>query len=206
MSTRAERSPERLVMFSDAVVAIAVTLLILPLADAVPEAVAKHLGSLELVDENKWKIYAFLLSFAVILRLWVVHHRVFEHLKVLNRPIMLANFVWLLAIVVIPFTTEMTSSYADDRFTASLYVGTIMVACLCQFAMILVARARPDFTREETEGFDRLVFGSVVASAALVLAFVLVALVPGIGYWPMLLLVLNSPLERLHKRRAAVQA
>lgn len=206
MPTRAERSPERLVMFSDAVVAIAVTLLILPLADAVPEAVEKHMSSVELIDENKWKIYAFLLSFAVILRLWVVHHRVFEHLKAFNRPIMLANFVWLLAIVVIPFTTEMTSSYANDRFTTALYIGTIMVACLCQLVMLLIARGRPDFTREDADGFDRMFFGSVISSAALVLALVLAVLVPGIGYWPMLLLVLNSPLERLHKRRAAVQA
>jgi len=203
MPTRAERSPDRLVMFSDAVVAIAVTLLILPLADAVPEAVEKHIGSVELVAENKWKIFAFLLSFAVILRLWVVHHRVFEHLKAFNRPIMLANFCWLLAIVVIPFPTEMVSGYADDRFTAAIYVETIMVACLCQLAMIFITRGRPDLAQEDDGSFDRMFFGAVVAAAALVVAFVLVALVPGIGYWPMLLLVLNGPLERLRERRLA---
>jgi uncharacterized membrane protein len=70
MSTSMNRSPERLVYFSDAVVAIALTLLVLPLAEAVPEAVSKHADSLKVITENQWKIYSFLLSFAVIARLW----------------------------------------------------------------------------------------------------------------------------------------
>ncbi|WP_410615855.1 TMEM175 family protein [Amycolatopsis sp. lyj-109] len=58
---------------TDAVVAIAITLLVLPLVEAVPDAVAQHLGPAVLISENQWKIYSFLLGFAVIARLWVVH-------------------------------------------------------------------------------------------------------------------------------------
>ncbi|MGW7535973.1 hypothetical protein [Amycolatopsis sp. NPDC054798] len=50
------RSPERLVFFTDAVVAIATALVVLPLAQAVPDGVAQHLSPAELVGENQGKI------------------------------------------------------------------------------------------------------------------------------------------------------
>ena len=89
-----EQVPERLVFFADA--AIAITLLVLPLVDAVPGAVAQHLDPAELISENQKKIYSFLLSFAVIARLWVAHHHVFEQVKSYSRPLMVANFGWVL--------------------------------------------------------------------------------------------------------------
>ncbi|HEV7979968.1 TMEM175 family protein [Amycolatopsis sp.] len=80
------RSPERLVFFSDAVVAIAMTLLILPLVDVIPELVAEHGKSIEAITKNQWQIYGFLLSFAVISRFWIFHHHIFEQVKAYSRP------------------------------------------------------------------------------------------------------------------------
>src|SRR5436305_3338921 len=111
MSQQVERAPVRLVFFSDAVVAIALTLLVLPLAAAIPDAVSKHVGSLDVIRENQRLIYSFLLSFAVIARLWVTHHRLFEHVKAYSYPLLVANLCWLLTIVVLPFPTEMIGGF-----------------------------------------------------------------------------------------------
>jgi len=206
MDARAERSPERLVFFSDAVVAIAVTLLILPLADAVPEAVAKHTPSLELISENGWKIFSFLLSFAVILRLWAVHHRFFEQVRAMSQGLMVANFGWLLAIVVLPFPTEMVAGYSDDRFTRSFYIGTMLAASACQLAMVLITRHSPGIAKDDAPDLDRMSFGSLASVTAILIAFVLGTLVPGVSYYPLLLLPLTGPLERLREHRLAARA
>jgi hypothetical protein len=67
------RDVERLTYFSDAVIAIAVTLLVLPLANA---ASADEITSLQaLRDQSGGEIFVFLLSFVVICRFWLVHHR-----------------------------------------------------------------------------------------------------------------------------------
>jgi uncharacterized membrane protein len=67
----AAKSVDRLVAFTDAVVAIAITLLVLPLADLVHEAAAKHETSWEVISKNQSQIFSFLLSFVVIARMWV---------------------------------------------------------------------------------------------------------------------------------------
>jgi uncharacterized membrane protein len=73
-------NPERLVMFTDAVAAIAITLLILPLLETISEASgADSLG--DLVHGHLGQFGAFVLSFAVIFRFWWGHHRVFGHVS-----------------------------------------------------------------------------------------------------------------------------
>jgi len=197
------RSPERLVFFTDAVVAIAITLLVLPLVEAVPDAVALHLDPAELISENQWKIYSFLLSFAVIARLWVVHHRVFEQVKAYSRPLMVVNFGWVLTIVVLPFPTEVAGLYGNDRFTSSLYIGTILVASLCQLVMVLVIRRDPALRDEDSELARAPLFDTSVNTALLAAAFVVAALVPHAGYYMLLLLLLPAIITRFRKTSSA---
>jgi uncharacterized membrane protein len=193
------KSPERLVFFTDAVVAIAITLLVLPLAEAVPEAVAQHLDAAELISENQWKIYSFLLSFAVIARLWVVHHHVFEQVKAYSRPLMAVNFGWLLAIVALPFPTEVAGMYGNDRFTSSLYIGTILAASVCQLVMVLIIRRDPALRDEDSELARAPLFDTSVNTALLAAAFVVAALVPHAGYYMLLLLLLPGIITRFRK-------
>jgi uncharacterized membrane protein len=203
MSSSVERSAERLVFFSDAVVAIALTLLILPLADVVPEAAAEHADSIKVITENQWKIYSFLLSFFVIGRLWMSHHRLFEQIKSYNRWLMNVNLWWLLTIVVLPFPTEMTGAFGDDRFTTLFYIGTMLASSICQLAIILIIRGNPELGGGPGEPSDRQRFGIVVNTVIMMLALTLTALVPGVGYFSILLLALTPLVFRLSYRRPA---
>lgn len=92
---------DRLVNLSDATVAIAVTLLVLPLADLAGRA---DNGGLEtfLIDHTSM-IGAFVTSFLIIAVIWTEHHRLFELLVSYDGPLLALNFVWLFAIVVITF-------------------------------------------------------------------------------------------------------
>jgi uncharacterized membrane protein len=206
MSPSVDRSPERLVFFSDAVVAIALTLLVLPLADAVPEAISKHADALEVITSNQWKIYSFLLSFAVIARLWISHHRLFEQVKAYNHPLMVVNLCWLLTIVVLPFPTEMIGGFNNDRFTAAFYTGTMLASSGCLLAMILITRADPDVAKNSGGVPDRQRFAAAVNAGILVVALASAALIPGVGYFALLLLGLAPLASWIRYRRSVADS
>ncbi|HEY4020330.1 MAG TPA: TMEM175 family protein [Pseudonocardiaceae bacterium] len=199
------KSPERLVFFSDAVVAIALTLLILPLTDLVRDP--RGLGSLELIKTNQALIWSFLLSFVVIARYWLNHHRLYEQVKAYNTPLMLVNMFWLLTIAILPFPTEMVAKYpSHDRFTLVLYVGTLFVSGLAQSSMLLIIRNDADVLREPGAISDRRQFDSLSTTAVMGIALLAVAIFPALSYYPLLLNVLQPWVVRLRfRKRSATQ-
>lgn len=88
-----ERGLDRLVNFSDAVVAIAITLLVLPLVDLPKELSAKPFR--DVISDNSWSLIGFGLSFLVIARLWRYHHAIFERVRDYNAPLIWLNLTWL---------------------------------------------------------------------------------------------------------------
>jgi uncharacterized membrane protein len=105
-------SPERLIYFSDAVVAIAITLLALELP--VPGATANgDTGVLHFLREHLTEYVAFLVSFTAIAMQWMVHQRLFRNATGLSGGAVRWNLLWLLMIVITPFTTKLLTSEAD---------------------------------------------------------------------------------------------
>lgn len=96
---------ERIAFFSDAVFAIAITLLVLELK---PPIITKNTTYAELwpeLVELKWKIASLLFSFLLIITYWMRHHTLFKHIHNYNRQIIIANMLLLLPIIFFPFTT-----------------------------------------------------------------------------------------------------
>ncbi|GAA2454158.1 TMEM175 family protein [Actinomadura vinacea] len=198
------REPDRIIPFTDAIVAIAVTLLVLPLVDVVPETARKGEGATEVITGNRPEIYAFLLSFAVIMRLWFRHHQIFRHVRAYSRPLIMCNVGWLLAIIVLPFPTEMVGVYGSDRFTVGFYIGTILLANVFQTGMDAVIRADPEVASEDRPMTHEFLTGSAAATAMLAVAMILALLVPTLNYWALLVLFLAPAAERawLRHRRS----
>ncbi|USX52750.1 TMEM175 family protein [Lentzea sp. HUAS12] len=184
------REPDRLVLFTDAVVAIAITLLVLPLVEITSEP--GEGPPAELVSHHWPQIFSFLLSFAVIAHLWFTHHRLFEDVRRYTTPLMVLNMAWLLTIVVLPFPTELLGTYSGDTFVRLFYVGTI--SSLLLTAITLLVHANPEIGRE-AGGLSRpVVLRAAVPPALLLLAFVLV---PLIGYYGLLLMLLSPLAQRI---------
>jgi uncharacterized membrane protein len=194
------RNPDRLVLFTDAVVAIAVTLLILPLVDVVTESQAEGHDAVAVITEHKPQIYTFLLSFVVITRFWLTHHRLFEHVRAYNTRLIQLNMVWLLFIVILPFPTEIIGTYPSGRFTAGLYIGTIVALSLCQTALALLIRDHKELEQEGNPVTDHEVVGAIVFSVLVVIAFLLAAFVPGVDFYALFLLFLGPVVTRLVER------
>ena len=174
-------------LFTDAVAAIAITLLVLPLVDVVSEEVAAGAPSVDVITENRGQIFSFLLSFYVIAQLWSAHHRLFERVTAARRGVVTLNMLWVLTIVVLPFATEMIGGYGTDRFTVLLYISTVLASSACLTALSVVIRGR-------------LVAEAGSTTGLLVVALLLAVIVPAVGYASLLLLLLSPLAERWWRR------
>jgi uncharacterized membrane protein len=101
------RATDRLVAFSDAVVAIAITLLALDLPVPVGATMKSFLHS---VGHNTEHYIAFLISFVVIAAAWRRYHGVFRYIARVDPWVRNYNLIWLLVIVLTPFATRLLTA------------------------------------------------------------------------------------------------
>jgi uncharacterized membrane protein len=109
------RAVDRLTIFSDAVVAIALTLLALDLPVPAGDTVSAFWSS---VRENDGHYAAFLISFAVIAAAWATHHDVFRYIRRTDPRLRTFNMAWLLTIILIPFGTRMLTEIGHPTLGA----------------------------------------------------------------------------------------
>lgn len=118
-----EAGLERIVFFSDAVIAIAITLLVLDIA--VPETAGE--GTLTLAQQMLvlWpKFLGYFVSFWVIALYWLAHHRCFLFINRYDRRLIFLNFLFLMFIAFMPFPTSLLFNKPTQTTSVSLYAAT----------------------------------------------------------------------------------
>lgn len=195
---RTERGLDRLVNFSDATVAIAITLLILPLVDISGDIGEQSIG--EFVAEHSGALLGFAISFVVIGRFWIIHHRVFEWVQDYSTAMIWANFLWLAAIVFNPFATNLLAGSDNSRGDVdAVYIGSMIVASIAMVLIEATLKRHPELLREDARDNIDLLRGAT-APVLLAVALVLAVLFPHVGMWWLLLLFLGDPLYRILAR------
>lgn len=114
-------SPERANAFSDAVFAIAMTLLVLEIH--VPEADGGDLAaSLAALVPS---YLTFVLSFMVVGAIWMSHHRKFRAIERLDQPILRMNLLMLLVVASLPLPTAILGRFGDEVLSVYIYAASI---------------------------------------------------------------------------------
>ena len=124
----ATRDPSRLVAFSDAVMAIAVTLLVLEIRPPDPHDLVHGLATL-------WPSYlAYGLTFMLIGQIWANHHVMFDQIRTADRMVLFLNTVLLMDIAFLPFAASVLASAfrdgAGERAAVVLHGITFEVAAI----------------------------------------------------------------------------
>ena len=129
-------SKARLEAFSDGVIAIAITLLVLDIH--VPEpapgaSLAERLG-------HQWPSYvAYIVSFVTIGIIWINHTAMLRRLASVDHTVMFLNLLLLLTIGVLPFSTALLAAYLKEadgaRLAAVIYGGSFLLMGLTFLAM-----------------------------------------------------------------------
>jgi uncharacterized membrane protein len=158
------QAAERLTFFSDAVVAIAITLLAIDLP--VPEGDTLHYFWAS-VKHDDGHYAAFLISFVVIAAAWFDHHDLFRYVHGADGRLKVLNMWWLFSIVVNPFATKLLIVSGQSLTVHALRWGFYALLQILESGMLyamlrhLVASRLADPPRSVTNGMARK-SGSVI--------------------------------------------
>ena len=141
---------ERLVFSSDAVFAIAITLLVIEVhAPDVPSLTDAELGRALLAQFSKY--IGFVNSFLVIGRFWVGHHQVIGLLRATSRKLVWANLLLLMTIAFMPFPSAVFSEYVQLRVGVGFYTGWLMLIGAVNRRVIRLALLDPALRRPDVD-------------------------------------------------------
>jgi uncharacterized membrane protein len=119
--------------FSDGVFAVAITLLVLNFHT--PE------GNLRSGLLHMWpSLLAYAVSFLNVGIMWMNHHAMFRHVTRADRPLQLLNLMLLMAVVLVPFPTDMLGQllghelHGGDTATGAFVYGLVMIAMAAGFS------------------------------------------------------------------------
>ena len=168
---------ERLIFFSDAVFAIAITLLALEIR--LPEEAGQY-GDLEMwaALAGLWHQYlAYIISFLVIGSFWMAHHRKFRLVDRYDNRLLSLNLLVLMSIAFIPFASSVIS-VSSTRSATIFYALTMVVVSLFFTAMWVYIThdnrlLKPDISQQRKQReFISVLSTVVVFLISIVLSFI----------------------------------
>jgi len=137
------RAVDRLINFSDAVVAVAITLMALPLVDIGGPAAGQTV--LAVWGEHWPQLVTFLFTFFVVAIMWSAHNRILNGIRAYDPPIFWINTSWLAGIVLLPwFTAVRDSNDASASGAACAYWMLLAIVSALGSLMGWHIRRHPD--------------------------------------------------------------
>lgn len=162
----------RIVAFSDGVFSIAITLLVLNLAID-PPVPADELW--QALGEQWEHLVSYAISFAVIARFWLNHHRFFGEVTAFDGRLIGLNMLYLAFIVLIPFSSQVLGEYGGETPAVLVYAVNLAAVVIIGYVMFVDAM-RAGLTRmderTQREGTVRSAFIASVFLLSIPLAFV----------------------------------
>ena len=134
---------ERLIFFSDAVFAIAITLLIIEIHVPEVHRPASDADFLLALARLAPDFSSFFVSFFVIGAFWAGHHRAFDCARHWSPRLVFPNLMLLSAIAAMPFFTAFASEYWGQRVPIALYCAWMTVIALLNVHLQRIATAAP---------------------------------------------------------------
>jgi len=171
-------STNRIEAFSDGVIAIIVTLLVLEIK--IPEFENHTLaGFLAVMKPLVPKLIGFAFSFFTVAIFWVNHHNFFHRIKHATWRLLWHNNLLLFFLSVVPFTTGFVGDYPFDRFVVAMYAFNLFLAGIAFSLMWHYALVRSNLSDEKTSLAERKkeymqmgVYGIALYGVAVIVALI----------------------------------
>lgn len=159
---RKSLSPARLEAFSDGVIAVIITVLVLELKVPGLDGVAGLRAVLPMV-------FLYLLTFVQVGIYWVNHHYLVDEVETVSHGILWANLIFLFCLSLFPFATEWIGVKGLSSFTTSLYAAVSVFPGLGYFGLWTQIRSKSRVSAHA--GFGKQITSLVLYLAAIPLAY-----------------------------------
>jgi TMEM175 potassium channel family protein len=170
-------STRRIEAFSDGVLSIVITLLVLQLSVPVISEKASDMELTTRLLDMLPKLFSYVISFAVVGIYWVGHHNLFHFITRADRVLLWLNNLFLLCVGFIPFPAALLGAYGTRRvavivYGASLVCTGLTLACIWLYA----THGRRLVDRElspviVTSGLKRILLGPILYALSVAACF-----------------------------------
>ncbi|XP_077999362.1 endosomal/lysosomal proton channel TMEM175-like [Glandiceps talaboti] len=190
-------SSDRLQAYSDAVYAIVITIMVIPLTQEV-EKLDPDMDLLETLKDIYVKIVIYILSFLIIYTFWEGHVWIFQCIEYVGDMVVLINLILLLIVTFIPYSVTLLTEHMKDKFAVLLFCGTLLTITVIEIFIVLLALCKPKMVKEELIDSGQFPFlrGSIII--ALVFKMMLIVMAGGFSFvhiyasWVFLILLIFS--------------
>jgi|SRR5262245_4234123 len=198
---------DRVLFFSDAVFAIAITLLVVDIR--VPDITGLVNASQALYDA-RYKILGFAISFLVIGLFWMGHHRLYRYITALDRSLIFLNLLFLGTIAFLPYPTALLFASSTSQVAATVfYAACVAGAGLAELVIWLYAiRAKGLVPPSVSPAFRRYEVAQLLPTPVVFGLSIPVALAaPGVAPFTWILLVpIGGLLRRVMRAKNDLRA
>lgn len=210
-----KRSMDRLVSFTDAVTAVAITLLVLSVINIRPQAGEQSVW--QVIGDNSSQLTTFAFTFVVVAVMWQAHLRVFRRLVAFDAYVFWLNLLWMIGIVLLPWTSALYGEGAgvatsgmpesgDLEGTGLLYWLNLTVISVAAALIGLHALRHPELCDPSVAPGTSYRRGLIFAGCFLIVGIATV-LMPRLGSWLALLFIpLGIILSRIDDKRMVANA
>ncbi|HQW83639.1 MAG TPA: TMEM175 family protein [Ferruginibacter sp.] len=200
---------ERMILFSDAVFAIAITLLIIEIK--VPELDKSSVSDKLLGQELAHLIprfAGFIISFLIIGLYWTVHHRIFAYVDHYNSKLLWLNLFFLFSIVLMAFSSGFYGEYAnriDLLYPYGFYCFNVCITGVLNFLLWRYISSKKSGISNQHITTERRNYGSfrsLVVPFAFFISFIVCFWNPFISrYMPILIPIMMRIAKTYYKKK-----
>lgn len=143
------QSSHRLLAYSDALLSIIATVMILPVAHTKMKDNEELTQSVQLLLTTKIAVY--LMTFLIVTVAWAAHIRLFQVIVRIDDCLALLNLACMMLITFLPYTFALMANFPENVLGILLFCGCVMVIGIIQSVIVLYAFSRPFLLNEQIQ-------------------------------------------------------
>ncbi|XP_059193387.1 endosomal/lysosomal proton channel TMEM175 [Centropristis striata] len=143
------QSSTRLLAYSDALISIIATVMILPVAHTKVEDTEELRESVQVLLTKKIAVY--LMTFLIVSVAWAAHIRLFQVIVRIDDCLALLNLACMMLITFLPYTFSLMATFPENILGILLFCGCVMVMGVIQCVIVLYAFSRPFLLNDQIQ-------------------------------------------------------